>query len=133
MGLDSKWTKLQELLDAQQDMLRKHMPYSNEMDIVEDIRHELDAEINKIREEEPIDTITETVVRKLVARSHQGVRTYDKTMDRTDLDNTEWLIHLHEELMDATIYLQKILTERHKISMEREAEMKRLRGKEKRE
>ena len=29
-------------------------------------------------------------------------------MDRTDLNKSEWLTHLQEELMDATLYIEKL-------------------------
>jgi hypothetical protein len=43
------------------------------------------------------------------------VRRYSKeqnlAMERNDLKFLDWLVHLQEELMDATVYLQRIIEE----------------------
>ena len=41
-------------------------------------------------------------------RAIKGKNRYGVTMDRNDLSFVEWIIHLQEELMDATIYLEKL-------------------------
>jgi hypothetical protein len=41
-------------------------------------------------------------------RSAVGIKKYNTTMDRKDLSVDDWITHLQEELMDATIYLQKL-------------------------
>ena len=102
--------KVIELFDAQYDLFKKNFPESNELDIYEDVRHELVQEFEKIKESVPDDQITKTVISKLIARSQKGVRVYGQSCDRTDLSEAEWLQHLHEELMDATVYAQKLLT-----------------------
>ena len=35
-------------------------------------------------------------------------------MDRNDLNVVEWLLHLQEELMDATLYIEKLIEEQEK-------------------
>ena len=54
------------------------------------------------------DTIVESVIDKYKKRSETGVQKYGTTMDRNDLNLTDWFTHLQEELMDATIYLEKL-------------------------
>ena len=55
------------------------------------------------------DTIVKKVVDKYEERSAVGIKKYGTTLDRNDLELEEWIIHLQEELMDATLYLEKIL------------------------
>ena len=55
------------------------------------------------------DTIVKKVVDKYEERSVVGIKKYGTTLDRNDLELEEWIIHLQEELMDATLYLEKIL------------------------
>ncbi len=57
------------------------------------------------------DSIVEAVVKSYKQRSKVGVKKYNKTMDRNDLSPLEWLQHLQEELMDATLYLEKLKKE----------------------
>ena len=61
--------------------------------------------------QEEQDSIVESVVRSYKQRSYVGIRKYNKTMDRNDLSTLEWLQHLQEELMDATLYLEKLKKE----------------------
>lgn len=57
------------------------------------------------------DSILDTVVLKYCIRSKTGHEKYGKTMDRNDLEILEWIDHLQEELMDATLYLEKLKKE----------------------
>ena len=61
--------------------------------------------------EEEQDSIVESVVSSFKQRSNVGIKKYNKTMDRNDLSTLEWLQHLQEELMDATLYLEKLKKE----------------------
>ncbi len=106
---NGKWSKLQELLDAQHELLSKYMCPSNELETLQDIKYELDEEIDRFKDAEPVDEITSEVIGLLAARSHKGVRTYNASMDRSDLSTKEWMIHLHEELLDASLYLMKLI------------------------
>ena len=54
------------------------------------------------------DKIVESVIISFKQRSEVGIKKYNKTMDRDDLTTLEWLQHLQEELMDATLYLEKL-------------------------
>jgi hypothetical protein len=55
-----------------------------------------------------VDSVVETVVSKMRSRSAVGIKKYNTTMDRKDLSVEQWITHLQEELMDATIYLEKL-------------------------
>lgn len=54
------------------------------------------------------DQIVEQVVQKYQGRSATGIKKYGTTLDENNKDN--YLIHLQEELMDATLYIEKKLT-----------------------
>ena len=53
------------------------------------------------------DQIVENVVSKYLERSQVGVTKYGTTLENNNKDN--YLKHLQEELMDATLYLEKIM------------------------
>lgn len=55
-----------------------------------------------------IDRIVERVREAFKKRSERGLEKYGTTLERNDLTNLEWLQHLQEELMDATLYIEKI-------------------------
>ena len=57
------------------------------------------------------DSIVKAVLEKYQERSEVGINKYSKTLDRKDLNLQEWLTHLQEELMDATLYIEKLKKE----------------------
>lgn len=59
------------------------------------------------------DTIVESVINQFKKRSEVGINKYGVTLDREDLTMLEWLKHLQEELMDATLYIEKLKSEKH--------------------
>jgi len=54
------------------------------------------------------DSIVESVIEQFKQRSNVGINKYGTTLDRDDLSTLEWLKHLQEELMDATLYIEKL-------------------------
>jgi hypothetical protein len=54
------------------------------------------------------DPIVIKVLAKYYERSQLGIKKYGRTLDRDDLSLTDWLNHLQEELMDATLYIEKL-------------------------
>lgn len=56
------------------------------------------------------ETYTNVLI-KLRERETKGQLKYGMTMDRTDLNLQQWLTHLQEELMDATVYIEAALRE----------------------
>jgi hypothetical protein len=54
------------------------------------------------------DKIVVEVVNKFQQRSQVGIRKYNTTLEENNTDN--FFVHLQEELMDATLYLQKLLS-----------------------
>lgn len=55
------------------------------------------------------DPYVRSVITKYVKRSETGLLKYGTTLERTDLSEEDWLIHLQEELMDASLYVEKLL------------------------
>ena len=51
------------------------------------------------------------VCAKILQRAEVGKNKYGVTMEREDLSPVEWMTHLQEELMDATVYLQRLITD----------------------
>jgi len=54
------------------------------------------------------DPVVERVVDKFISRSDVGFKKYGITLDSDPSDVFAWINHLQEELMDATLYLQKL-------------------------
>jgi len=57
------------------------------------------------------DPIVLKVLAKYYDRSQLGIKKYGRTLDRDDLNITDWLNHFQEELMDATLYIEKLKSE----------------------
>jgi len=57
--------------------------------------------------EAPEDPNVATVIEAYLKRAAEGMVKYGVTTERTDIDLVGWLNHLQEELMDATIYLER--------------------------
>lgn len=67
--------------------------------------------MNITQEQEPIeiqDTILLSVMSNYFERSKLGQEKYGTNLDRKDIDLMGWLNHLQEELMDATLYIEKL-------------------------
>jgi hypothetical protein len=54
------------------------------------------------------DQIVLEVIEKYAQRSEVGINKYGTTLQQNNYDN--YLKHLQEELMDATLYLQKLMS-----------------------
>ena len=51
----------------------------------------------------------EKVCAKILERAKDGKRKYGVTMEREDLNIQDWLTHLQEELMDAAVYVERLI------------------------
>jgi|TARA_R100000951_G_scaffold102247_1_gene94249 hypothetical protein len=56
------------------------------------------------------DKFVQQVKEKFEERSQVGIKKYNTTLERDDLNFLEWLTHLQEELMDATLYVERLKT-----------------------
>ena len=54
------------------------------------------------------DPIVIKVMSKYYERSNQGIKKYGTTLENNTLPLIDWLNHLQEELMDATLYIEKL-------------------------
>lgn len=62
-----------------------------------------------------IDLVVENVINKYYDRSQIGITKYGTTLYDNNQDN--YFKHLQEELMDATLYLQKIMDLKEEITI----------------
>ena len=53
--------------------------------------------------------IEESVARKIVGRGMVGEEKYGVSMAEEKLSVVAWLTHLQEELMDASVYIEKLI------------------------
>ena len=53
------------------------------------------------------DLIVESVIQKYAERSKVGIEKYGTTLEENNHD--DFLKHLQEELMDATLYIEKLI------------------------
>jgi len=60
------------------------------------------------REPPKKDIYVQLVKAKFEERSQRGIKKYNTTLEREDLNLIDWLNHLQEELMDATLYVEKL-------------------------
>ena len=60
-------------------------------------------------ERDSMSKIEKQVCEKILQRSEIGKKKYGVSMEKEILSIREWLIHLQEELMDATVYVEKLL------------------------
>ena len=56
------------------------------------------------------DKIVLDVMNKYNNRSKLGIEKYKTTLEDNHLELRNWLIHIQEELMDATLYIEKVLS-----------------------
>lgn len=56
-----------------------------------------------------MSTIENSVCLKILGRAEKGRQKYGHTMERKDLTTIEWLRHFQEEMMDGTIYVERLI------------------------
>ena len=57
------------------------------------------------------DKVVQEVLNSYLDRADAGLKKYGTNLNRKDLEPLEWLNHLQEELMDATLYIEKLKKE----------------------
>ena len=58
-----------------------------------------------------MDRNVKNVITQLRDREEKGMSKYGVNTERKDLSTLEWLQHLQEELMDASVYIEKLKSE----------------------
>ena len=97
----------------------KYMSWVNQVadDIPEKTHFDVDEIINAISRilesdtdiiQEFPDKIVREVVAKYKQRSDTGIKKYNTTLEENNTD--DFLVHLQQELMDATLYVEKLLS-----------------------
>jgi hypothetical protein len=61
---------------------------------------------NKINE---TDSIVKQTIDEFLERAEMGKKKYGVNLDRDDLIDIDYLIHMKEEMMDAVLYINKFL------------------------
>lgn len=93
--------------------IQKETNYPNNVSVMQallKVWNECEQEKN-IENKPPNDLIVESVIGQYRERSEVGIKKYNNTMDRKDLSNLDWLTHLQQEMMDATLYIEKLKNE----------------------
>lgn len=54
------------------------------------------------------DSIVEAVRQDLLDRSEVGIKKYNTTLDREDLNAGDWITHAYEEMLDGALYLKRL-------------------------
>ncbi|NBO36849.1 hypothetical protein EBU91_04875 [bacterium] len=54
-----------------------------------------------------MDHIVESLINKYASRSEIGISKYGTTLEQNNKDN--FLVHLQQELMDASLYIEKLI------------------------
>lgn len=60
---------------------------------------------------ENTDSVVYSIIEKFKRRADFGKKKYNTDLDRKDLSLRQWYNHLHEELFDSILYLEKIMQE----------------------
>jgi len=55
------------------------------------------------------DPVVENLIEQFRKRSRLGIKKYGTTLDNNNLTLKEWLTHMMEELMDASLYANKMI------------------------
>jgi hypothetical protein len=106
--------ELQDLYDFMEIMMDEIKPNTKEV-FSEELRTfgAMLDEIEVIPDTKPIeaDLILTKVMSKYYERSEMGIKKYGTTLENNTLPLMQWLNHLQEELMDATLYIEKLKQE----------------------
>tara|TARA_R110000787_G_scaffold284738_1_gene398827 strand:- start:21051 stop:21479 length:429 start_codon:yes stop_codon:yes gene_type:complete len=99
--------------DTMRNWEKPHIEPAKAMNM-EEIGEELHAQLKELKTmptretyDAPEDPNVATVVKSYLKRAAVGMTKYGVTTERTDIDLIGWLDNLQEELMDATIYLER--------------------------
>jgi hypothetical protein len=91
--------------------------YDDEFSIIDDEGDEHEFEYDgyqyffELKHSIPTDKYVDRVLNRFKERSEVGIKKYSTNLERNDLNVLEWLTHLQEELMDATLYIERLKDE----------------------
>lgn len=75
----------------------KKRPFSLERDVINNFEKDFEK-----------DLVVQKVISNFEERSKVGIKKYNTTLEKSESGLMDFLIHLQEELMDATLYIEKI-------------------------
>jgi len=70
------------------------------------------------------DPVVENLIEQYRERSRLGVLKYGTTLDNNKLTLKEWLVHMTQELMDASLYANKMIMVLDKFELDDEESLK---------
>jgi hypothetical protein len=97
------------MMETYADRLKEFDEYIKETP--DEFKKRLDSLIGSTITDPAKDKNVENVVEQLRWRAEKGLLKYGVTTERKDLSVIEWLQHLQEELMDASVYIEKLKNE----------------------
>lgn len=89
------------------DSIKKYFESTSTLDV----KTIYPGDIQITMDEPKKDSYVQIVKEKFEQRSQTGIKKYNTTLEREDLDLQDWLTHLQEELMDATLYVERLKAE----------------------
>ena len=89
------------------DSIKKYFEQTSTANIKAMYPGDIEVTIDKPKK----DSYVQIVKAKFEERSQRGIKKYNTTLEREDLNLQEWLNHLQEELMDATLYVERLKAE----------------------
>ncbi len=89
------------------DSVKKYFEQTSTANIKAMYPGDIEVTIDKFKK----DSYVQIVKAKFEERSQRGIEKYNTTLEREDLNLQEWLNHLQEELMDATLYVERLKAE----------------------
>ena len=54
------------------------------------------------------DGVVQSLIKRFLSRSAKGIDTYGMTLEQNRMPIRDWNLYLQEELMDATIYIERV-------------------------
>ena len=69
-----------------------------------------------------VDSVVYSVLQNFTQRAKFGKEKYNTDLDRTDLNLLDWVTHTQEELMDATLYLEKLKKDFVKMELDKKGD-----------
>ena len=69
-----------------------------------------------------VDSVVYSVLQNFTQRAKFGKEKYNTDLDRTDLNLLDWVTHIQEELMDATLYLEKLKKDFVKMELDKKGD-----------
>jgi hypothetical protein len=89
------------------DSVKKYFESTSTSDIKTIYPGDIQVTVDKPKK----DSYVQIVKAKFEERSQRGMQKYGTNLEREDLNLQEWLNHLQEELMDATLYVERLKAE----------------------